>query len=550
MKKRYITLIILASLLLIGAVYFVMRVVYPAPETGESEITADQMVVVAENHYQLGNSWIRQNENGNWESYIEGNAYDRGRTMGILHKQLIQNQEQIFVDEINTNVPSWFLRKVLLLGIAWFNRDLDEYIPLEYRQEIYGVSEFFSDEYDFIGPKFNRIVNYHAAHDIGHAVQNMHLVGCTSVGIWNFSDSTQLMMSGRNFDFYFGDDFAKDKIVLLCNPDQGYQYLSVTWGGFCGVVSGMNEKGLSITLNSAKSEIPSQSGTPVSIIARDILQYASNIAEAKAIAEKYDSFVSELFTISSLEDEKMMVIEKSPERTGYYYPKDDTLVVANHYQSPEMKDLPINLDHLATSESEDRFLRTEQLCTRIDSTSPDNIAKILRNQKGIDGKDLGIGNPKAINQLLAHHAVIFDNVEKRVWVSNYPFQENVFDAYDLDDFDLWKGNALGVSIDSLQLAPDSFYQSTDFQTFEKFKSLKAELISATQEEKPLSEEQLAAFENSNPMYYETHRLLGNYHAALGNKEKAIAQYQKALQLDIAYMEDKVFIEEQIKSLQQ
>ncbi|WP_143520062.1 C45 family peptidase [Reichenbachiella sp. 5M10] len=548
MKKRYLVSGILLIILVIGAIGFVVRVVYAAPPLPPSSVAPNQLEVVSDNHYRLGNSWLKKSKHGNWESYIEGSAYDRGKTIGILHQQLIQDQEQVFVDEINNNVSSWFLRKTLMMGIAWFNRDLDQYIPLEYRQEIYGVSEYFADEYDYIGPKYNRIINYHAAHDIGHAVQNMHLVGCTSVGMWHFSDTAQFMRSGRNFDFYFGDEFAKNKIVLFCNPDEGYKYLSVTWGGFCGVVSGMNEHGLSITLNSAISEIPTQSGTPVSIIARDILQYAQTIAEAQAIADRYDSFVSELFTISSLQDRQMAVIEKSPERTGLYVPPSDTLIVTNHYQSPELKNLPLNLEHMNASESVDRYTRAQELSSRMESCAPVPLAALLRNQAGIHDKDLGLGNPKAINQLLAHHAVIFDNVQRRVWVSNYPFQENTFDAYDLSHFERWTQDDVSVTIDSLEIAPDPFYLSEGFQTFKRFKQLKEQVIHATNQELPLTPKLVEEFVASNPQYYETYRLLGNYFAVQNKSQLAIDYYKQGLAKDIAYTEDRDYMIEQIKLL--
>jgi len=549
LKKRYKILISIVVLILLGFGLFAYRVIYKAPNTPDSNISLVDLEVINDHHFKMGNSWLRKNKNGNWESYIEGSAYDRGRTMGILHDQLIKDQEQIFVDEINKNVPSWFLREAILLGIAWFNRDLNDFIPEEYLQEIYGISEFFSDDYDYIGPKFNRILNYHAAHDIGHAVQNMHLVGCTSVGAWNFTDSTEFMLSGRNFDFYFGDDFAKDKIVLLINPDQGYKYLSVTWGGFTGVVSGMNEQGLSITLNSAISEIPTASGTPVSIIARDILQYASTIDEAITIARKYESFVSEMFTISSLNDKKMAVIEKSPITTGIFHPNSDTLIVANHYQSNDLKFLQLNLDHMENSESVERYARAEELIMALDTINPNSIASILRDQSGLGEEAIGAGNPKCINQLLAHHSVLFDNVNKTVWVSNYPYQENVFDAYTLNDFDKWVNtDNFPITMDSLQIDVDPFYTSNAYETFMTFKQMKQHIIDATDDDLALDDTYIYQFVDSNPEYYETYRLLGNYFFAKEDFDRARVYYETALDKNIAYQDDKVFIESQLEEI--
>ncbi len=549
--NRIKKILLLVGLLFVAfSIWFAKRVIYTQPEIRPSTIVENDLIAISPTHFTLNNSWLRLNKNGNWECYIEGNGYERGRTLGILQKQLGEQQEEIFLNEIDSKVPSWFYKKLLTLGISWFNRDLDQYIPQEYREEIFGISEFFSDKFDNIGPKYNRIINYHAAHDIGHAVQNMHLVGCTALGVWKFDSTNQQMIVGRNFDFYFGDEFAKNKIVLFSNPTNGFKSISVTWPSFIGVVSGINEKGLGITLNSDKSEIPSESGTPVSIIARDILQYASTIEEAINIANSYKSFVSESFTISSAIDKKVVVIEKTPDTTGVYAPNSDTIVVTNHFQSDELKNLPLNIAHKKTSESVRRFNRTAELVNTSATLTYKSVATILRDKKGYGNTKIGFGNPLAINQLIAHHAVIFDNVEELIWVSTYPYQINKFSAYSLKYFANLESSKVEfpITIDSLEIAADPFLYSEDFKNFERFKEIRKIVVNATSSSKKLDDPLLEEFALTNPNYYETYRLLGNYFMANEEASKAISNYKMALSLDIAYQEDSLFIESQLRKI--
>ncbi len=141
--------------------------------------------------------------------YVEGRPFDRGVVNGKLTKELIQLQEDYFNDQINKMVPSKFYRHFLKYVIGWFNRDLDKYVTEEDKEEIYGISLSASDKYAYIGNNYQRILNYHAAHDIGHALQNLALVGCTSFGTWGSRSQDSDLIIGRNFDFYVGRSFCR-----------------------------------------------------------------------------------------------------------------------------------------------------------------------------------------------------------------------------------------------------------------------------------------------------------------------------------------------------
>ncbi|TNF23890.1 MAG: hypothetical protein EP314_08645, partial [Bacteroidetes bacterium] len=366
---------------------------------------------------ELNGSWYHQNQYGLWEAYIKGKPYERGKAFGLLAQKQVVSQEVSFIAQIRKLVPSeWFLNS-LKYGVVFFNRNLDEHVTEELQKEILGVSESFSDDYDFIGDKYSRILNYHAAHDIGHALQDLSIVGCTSFAVWNHYSSDSSLIIGRNFDFYMGDDFAKDKIILFMKPESGYAFASITWAGFMGVVSGMNEHGLTVTLNAAKSSVPNGAKTPISLLAREILQYARTIDEAYAIAASRSTFVSESILVGSATDHAAAIIEKSPDRLDIYRPNDSRLVCANHYQSETFKNDPVNLKNIEDSDSEYRFKRMDQLLAAHIPVDAQKTVEILRNQKGLDDAELGMGNPKAINQLLAHHGVVFQPEKRLMWVS-------------------------------------------------------------------------------------------------------------------------------------
>jgi isopenicillin-N N-acyltransferase-like protein len=529
------------GLLVLSAIIYILIVSRSSPpRIVDKSALSWQRTEQAPGFYTLKNNWFRKSKSGLFELYVEGQPFERGVINGKLTKELIQLQEDYFNDQINQMVPSKFYRHFLKYVIGWFNRDLDKYVTKEDKEEIYGISLSASGKYAYIGNNYQRILNYHAAHDIGHALQNLALVGCTSFGTWGSRSQDSNLIIGRNFDFYVGDHFAENKIVSFEKPSDGYKFMSVTWAGFIGVVSGMNEKGLTVTINAAKSEVPSGSATPVSLVAREILQYAKNIREAMVIASKRKMFVSESFLIGSAEDGKAVIIEKTPDSVGLYDPGHNEIICSNHFQSKELGGLRSNRIQIRQSASDYRFQRMEELLGGVKKNTISKTVQILRDRSGLENADIGLGNEKAVNQLIAHHSIIFEPGKKRVWVSTGPWQLGEFICYDLDKvFSLGGMKAdREIADSSLNLPADSFLLTRQYQLFLEYRTYRKELL----EGREVNPDSLIA---SNPSYYQAYQLAGNEMFRKKEYAQAIGYYRLALSKEIATKTEENEIRNQI-----
>lgn len=493
--------------------------------------------------------FMRHSNSGLWEMFVSGNAILRGEAIGKLSPDLLYHQEKVFVDQIREIIPSERYLKFLRFFIVLFNRNLGENIPEEYRNEIYGISQSCTHEYDFIGTPYERQLNYHAAHDLGHAMQDYMLVGCSSFATWGSQSADSTLLIGRNFDFYVGDAFAENKLVTFCHPDKGHNFVSIGWPGMIGVLSGMNEAGLTVTINAAKSAMPTSSATPISILTREILQYASNIEEALAIAQKRKTFVSESILIGSAKDGRAAIIEKSPEKTVLFTGKEkDRIICTNHYQSEEFSKDERNMENIRTSDSPYRFARMEELLNEKQPMNPVKAASVLRNHKGLQNADLGLANEMAINQFIAHHSVIFQPEKLLIWVSTSPWQSGQYVAYDLKK--IFHSDGIPISteiyIPELTIPADSFMQKAEFQQLLTYKKLTPLLHKKTKAKEAVEDCLLKEYEASNPSFYYVYEVLGDYYEALRQPQLAVGYWEKALTKPIPKQQERERIQQKIK----
>jgi predicted choloylglycine hydrolase len=501
--------------------------------------------------FTSGKNSLLKNKQGLWELYVEGDPLEIGLTTGALSDSLLKKQEQIFFGRIEDIVPSKFQQNLLRNFLKWYNRKLYLNVPNEYQTEIYGVSQYTSQDFNNIAPQYQRSLYLHAAHDIGHALQDLALVGCSSFAAWGEKSEDGNLILGRNFDFYVNDAFAENKIVAFINPKEGYPFMTVTWPGMVGTVSGMNKEGLTLTINAGKSKIPIIAKTPISILTREILQHAKNIEEAVAIAKKRQLFVSESIMVGSAQDNKGVLIEVSPEKMDVFdVVNSNQLICSNHFQSDAFKNDERNLSQIANSHSKYRYDRMQELFSESSKINPEIASKILRNTEGLKNIPLGYGNEKALNQLMAHHGIIFKPKEKLVWVSANPYQLGEFVCYNLDSIFKERKTDLPVSFEeeNLNIAKDPFLETTAFLNYQKFRIEDHKMDLYLKNKTKIPFEFIQNYQSLNPDYWVVYYKAGLYFYEQKYFQFAQSNFEKALTKEITTVPDKEAIEKYLKKL--
>lgn len=526
----------------------VSKSLHDIPDVSTYNSTISKRVKTSDSTFTLGNNHLNKNKQGLWELYVEGNPYERGLINGNLTQELFHQQEDAFLSKVNELVPSKTKQAVLRRFLAWFNRKLYLNVPEEFKTEIYGLSKYASSKYSHIAEPYLRILYLHGAHDVGHALQDLALVGCSSFATWGDKTEDGSLIIGRNFDFYAGDDFAQEKIVSFVNPTDGYKFMSVSWAGFIGVVSGMNEHGLTVTINAGKSKIPLIAKTPISILNREILQYASSIDEAIAIAKKREVFVSESIFIGSAKDKRAITIEVSPKNFGVYEVENSNqLICSNHFQSESYKADKKNIKHIAESHSQYRYERMEELLNQQPIITPQIAVDILRNKEGLQNKSIGYGNEKSLNQLLAHHAILFKPEQRLVWVSSNPYQLGKFVAYNLKDV-FNNPNKASLSNADLVIEKDNFQFSEAYKNYELYRKLRAKVITSIDKKEPIDASTISEIQTTNPEYWEAYYLVGKYYYNRGYYTAALNAFNKAKTKEITTVPDLNEVDNYIKKL--
>jgi hypothetical protein len=271
----------------------------------------------------------------------------------------------------------------------------------------------------------------HALHDFSQRyVDTIPLSGaCSGFAADGSATANGHVYLARNFDFEAGSRFDREKIVAAVVPEKGWRFLTVNFGGLTGVVSGFNEKGLGLSLQSLSGGPTAGAGQPSILVAADTLQHDATVEQAIARIRAARVFVSDLFLLADATG-ALAVVEKTPRETGVRRGRR-VISATNIAMTPEIA--ARTGPPPASSSSPARQERLDELLAPgrplLDAAS--SVA-ILRDRRGKGSAPLGPGNRNAIDALIACHSAVFDLTARRAYVAAAPHTLGRYVCFDLD----------------------------------------------------------------------------------------------------------------------
>lgn len=536
--KRLFVIAVCFLLVVVAAWQIFIAVYYPKNMlfSGDQAVM-DKPVVETTASKVIANSYLTTRQ-GIYTMSLKGGPFERGYCNAILTEDILLQQEQSLFNTVRQFIRSktalWLLHKYITIR----NRNLPQYIRPEYQLEIHGITSGYQDFFPQFGSLYYRLLSYHAAHDISHAVMDNPLVGCTSFAAWSGATINGHLILGRNFDFNAGECFDKNKIVIYVQPNEGLSFISVAWPGMIGVVSGMNEAKIAVTINAGQSESRRNIGTPVSLVIREVLQYCRTIEQAVDLIKNSYVFVADSYLIADGKTGLAIIVEKTPTKTAVVKPTKDYLVCANHFLSTELKHDPVNLKYMEQGTTVQRYDRMEQLLNSYyGKLDIETTASILRDRT-VGTMSNALGNALTINPLIATHSVIIDVTEAVIWVSDHPHQLGRYVPFSINSFD---EQSKYKTIDA-----DPLLDSEEYINYQKAIQLQQKAKKTQNDKKAIDLLQKA--DNFNPDDYIAAMMLGELYYKTGQYDTAKQYLLNAKKRFPAYKAERQAIENLIRKI--
>ncbi len=145
------------------------------------------------------------------------------------------------------------------------------------------------------------------------------LFHCSGFALFGSATVGGRLYHGRILDYLRGMGLEQHAVVIVLQPDQGNAWVNVSYSGFIGSVTAMNERHLAIGEMGGRGE-GRWDGKPMAELVREVMEKASTLEEAVAIMRKGPRTCEYYFVISDAKARRAVGIAATPDKFETIWP--------------------------------------------------------------------------------------------------------------------------------------------------------------------------------------------------------------------------------------
>lgn len=271
-------------------------------------------------------------------------------------------------------------------------------------------------------------------------------MGCSSLVAWGEATPDGDMIFGRNLDFFTGDKWIDQAIILVVEPGSGeIPFTSVSSAGIpIEGITAFNAEGLTVATHQNFSKSVHTRGRSIISVTNEIAACARNIPEAIEIIGRRRSTSGWTILLGSAADKEAAIVETNAGGYEVLSPEEGKpwLCYANNYLSPKMQETEYVPGHALLEHNHARLHRMRRLLEdNAESITAELMAVMLGDHYDpISGMERPLGNTvSAVHNVTS---AVMEPDKQRVWVALGPAPANTTAAYVGFDIDaIRKGEA-------------------------------------------------------------------------------------------------------------
>ncbi len=255
----------------------------------------------------------RQKHSGMTESLpvlkLEGDPYHLGFEEGrLLQKEIREGLEDIS-RYFRKELPVPILNRAgihFLLDRAW--KKMEPFISYAEYLQMKGLA-------DGAGIPLKKIRRL-------HALPELYPTFCANGAYWGKATAGGRLIALRNLDWNRKIGIQRRAAVKFIHEPGNHRYVNIGYAGFTGVLSGMNEKGISVGQIGSTSADESMAGVPMPFLLKRLLEESGSLEEAAGIFKRSELTRGYNYVIADASAPGAMAVEATHRHLAFFRDQD------------------------------------------------------------------------------------------------------------------------------------------------------------------------------------------------------------------------------------